>query len=195
MACEGLIDDDILYDCDNPAVGGIEVDVLLINSDDIDRSALTLSPTNKTHLTNFALKASKTGYMIQGVKQVQGAQFELVEKENGPNKFKHTFSGVVLNYSKENKLQLQNMAEGNTFVAIVNLKWKGANNADAFQVLGLSTGLALRTATWNTKENDGQVLFTLASLDGYEESKLPSSLLITDYATTLTAFNNKFIES
>jgi hypothetical protein len=36
MPCEGLITADILFDCNNPSVGGLETDVLLINAEDID---------------------------------------------------------------------------------------------------------------------------------------------------------------
>jgi hypothetical protein len=195
MACEGILTDDILFDCENPMVGGIEVDVCLFNTEDIDYAGCTVSPTNKVLLTNFKLKAGKTGYLIQGVKQVQKGRSELVEKENGPNKHKHLFTGVVLNYSAENKLQLQNMSEGNTFVAIIQLKWKGEGNAEAFQMLGFRSGLTMRAMTWDTKENDGQVLFDLANLDGYEEPTLPMTVLETNYTTTLAAFTNKWAEA
>lgn len=192
MACEGLISADILFDCANPAIGGIEADVLLINAEDIDITATTISGTNKTLVTNLALKTGKTGYLLAGVKQVNGANSELVKKEMGPDKFKHVFSGVILNPSAANKLQATNLSEGAKYVVVIEQKWKGASNADAFVILGYKSGLELQTMTWNTKENDGTIAFTLESTEGYEEPTLPLTLLETDYATTKTAFNAKF---
>lgn len=192
MPCEGLITANILFDCDNPPIGGIETDVLLINAEDVDITALTYNPANKIQLTNFALKATKTAYLLQGVKQVNGANSELVKKEIGTDKHKHVFSGVILNPSAANKLQATYLSEGGKYVVIIEQKWKGIDNDDAFVVLGLKSGLELQTMTWNTKENDGTISFTLESSEGYEEPTLPVNLLETDYATTKTAFDNKF---
>ena len=193
--CEGLLTGDILFDCDNPPVGGIEVNVLLANKSDVDYATTTFDPANKTICTNLQLLPEKTGYYIQGVKQVQKGSSELVIKESGPNKHKHTFAGVALNFSRENKLQLQSMSEGGSFIAVLELKWKGVDNKDAYQILGLKSGLEMSVMTWSTAENDGTVLFELSSPDGYEEPTLPHTLLETSYALTRTAFGNKFAQA
>jgi hypothetical protein len=193
MACEGLITADILFDCNNPSVGGLETDVLLINAEDINIATTTVSLTNKILMTNLALKAGKSGFLLQGVKQINGTSFELVKKEFGPDKFKHMFSGVILNPSALNKLQATFLSEGGKYVVVVEQKWKGASNADAFQVYGLKSGLELMTMLSNSKENDGTISFTLESTEGYEEPTVPLTLLETDYATTKTAFNAKFL--
>jgi len=195
MACEGLMNADILFDCDNSSVAGLEVDVILVNSSDIDVTALTYSPTNKLVMTNFQLMPGKVGFTFQGVKQVNSSAWELVKKEMGPDKKKHIFNGVILNLSAANKLQLEQMSEGGKYVAIVERKWKGALSADAFEVYGINSGLELNVATYNSKENDGTATIELSSTDGYEESKIPLTLLHTDYATTKTAMDNKFIEA
>ena len=192
MPCDGLLTNDILFDCDNSMVGGIEVDVLIFNHKDINKSAVTFSPTNKTVMTNFQLKATKTGYLFQGVKQVNALKFELVKKELGPDKFKHTFAGTVLNFSAENKERLMELSEGGKVAVMVELKWKGASSVDAFQLGGYDSGLELQVATWATNENDGTISIELSSSDGYEETKPVISVLETDYATTATAFANKF---
>lgn len=192
MACEGLITADILFDCDNPSVGGLETDVLLINAEDLNIATTTVSGTNKILLTNLALKATKTAFLLQGVKQINGTSYELVKKEFGPDKFKHMFTGVILNPSAANKLQATHLSEGGKYVVVVEQKWKGASNADAFQVYGLKSGLELMTLTHNSKENDGTISFTLESTEGFEEPTVPMTLLETDYATTKTAFDAKF---
>lgn len=192
MACEGLITADILFDCANPSVGGLEVDVLLINAEDINIATTAVSNSNKVLLTNLALKATKTAFKLQGVKQINGTSYELVKKEFGPDKFKHMFTGVILNPSAANKLQATHLSEGGKYVVVVEQKWKGASNADAFQVYGLKSGLELMTLTYNSKENDGTISFTLESTEGFEEPTVPMTLLETDYATTKTAFDAKF---
>ena len=193
MPCEGLITANILFDCDNPSIGGLETDVLLINAEDINIATTTISSTNKTLMTNLALKATKVGFLLQGVKQINGTSYELVKKEFGPDKFKHMFTGVILNPSAANKLQATQLSEGGKYVVVVEQKWKGASNADAFQVYGYKSGLDLMTLTYNSKENDGTISFTLESTEGFEEPIVPYTLLETDYATTKIAFDAKFL--
>lgn len=190
--CKSSILGDMVRDCDNPAMAGIEVNVILINRDEIDLATTTVSPTNKLLVTNLGLLATKTGYLIQGVKQIFSASAELVKKEMGVDKWKHTFTGVVLNMSAENLLQLQLMSEGANLVAVIETKFKGDAQKDAFHILGLGQGLELATATWNSNENEGTVQIELSSVDGYEESTFVQTLLETDYATTKTAFDAKF---
>ena len=192
MACEGLITADMLFDCLYAPIGGIEVNVLLFNVVDIDYAALTRDAANPDIITNFALKAGKTGYLLQGIKQVNSGASELVKKEFSNDKRKHTFNGTVFNVSAANKLQMNQMAEGGKYVAIVERKWKGLDNAEAFLAYGVQSGLELTTEVHNTNENDGVLQFSLASADGYEENLLPSTVLETDYATTKTAFDAKF---
>lgn len=195
MACDGLLTSDILFDCANAMVGGVEVNVLLFNHKDIDKSTVTFSATNKMVMTNFQLKSGKTGYLFQGVKQVNALKNELVKKELGPDKWKHTFSGIILNFSAENKERLMEMSEGGKYAVMVELKWKGASAIEAFQLGGYDSGLELNVATWATNENDGTVTIELSSSEGYEESKQVYTVLETDYTTTLTAFGNKFIQA
>lgn len=195
MACEGLITADILYDCDNSPVGGLETDVILVNVTDIDIDATTFDALNSDIVTNFQLLAGKTGFLLQGVKQINSASSELVKKEFSSDKHTHTFNGVVLNVSAENKKQINIMSEGAKYVAVIDRKWKGASNAEAFQILGLESGLELQTVTWNFNENDGVLQFSLASTEGFEEPNLPNTLLETDYATTKIAFDAKFAQA
>ena len=120
---------------------------------------------------------------------------ELVKKEQSFDKFKHMFSGIILTLSAANKLQLQQMKEGGRYVVVVEKRWKGVADADAFDVFGIDSGLELNVATYNSNESDGTATIELSSVDSYEEPKIPVNLLLTDYATTKTAFDNKFIQA
>jgi hypothetical protein len=193
--CTGNLTQDILFDCTNAPIGGIEQNVLLINKEDIDITSITYNETNEMIVTDFTLKAGKKGYMLTGVKQANGKAWELVKKENAPDKFKHTFSGVIFNPSAQNKQQAGNLAKGAKYVAIVEQVWKGAESKDAFEILGLSSGLEITTMTNNSKENDNMIMFELSSADGFEETSMPKTLLDVDYTATKTAFENKFAQA
>lgn len=191
--CTGKITADIDVDCDNLPVAGIELDVLIFNIDDIDRTATTFDATNRLLMTGFALKAGKTGYKLTGVKQSNGKSYELVKKDNMPDKWKHLFAGVIFAPSAENKLQFANLSLGNKYAIMVEQKWKGASNADAFELLGYDSGLELLSGKNSSKENDNTITFELGSADGYEERNPPYTFLDTTYAASKTLFTNKFI--
>ncbi|MBY8963788.1 hypothetical protein KJK34_13585 [Flavobacterium sp. D11R37] len=193
--CTGNLTADILFDCANAPIGGIEQNVVLINKDDIDLSATTVDATNRILVTNLQLKPGKTGYLLTGVKQANGKAWELVKKENAPDKFKHTFSGVIFNPSAANKQQADSLSKGAKYIAVIEQMWKGTDSEEAFEVLGLNSGLELMTMTNNSKENDNMIMFELASADGFEETTIPKTLLDVDYAATKTAFSNKFAQA
>lgn len=191
----GLLDADFVLSCDDKAKGGLENDVILVNYSDVDYTAITYDAGNKNIVTNFQLKSGKIGFLLQGVKQVNSTAFELVKQEFSFDTFKHTFNGVILTPNAANKEQAEKLASGGRYVAIVNRKYKGASNADAFEIYGLESGLDLETMTYNSKENNGVISFTLASAEGEEETSIPKTLLETDYATTLAAFEAKFVQA
>jgi hypothetical protein len=193
--CTGNLTADILFDCANAPIGGIEQNVVLIKKEDIDVAATTTDATNRVLVTNLQLKAGKTGFLLTGVKQSNGKAWELIKKENAPDKFKHTFSGVIFNPSALNKQQADSLSKGAKYVVVIEQVWKGANSGDAFEVLGLSSGLELMAMTNNSRENDNMIMFDLASADGYEETTMPRTLLDGDYAATKTAFTNKFAQA
>ncbi len=196
MSCgEGLLTGDLLYDCDNGSIAGLETNVVLINRNQFDYSALTYDSLNKMIATGFALKAGNTGFFLSGIKQTNAISYELVKKEKSADKKKHIFTGVILSLSAVNKLQLQLMSEGGRYILVVEKKWKGVNDVDAFDVLGLDAGLELNVVTYNSNEDDGTATIELSSVDGEEETKFPVNLLLSDYAATKTAFDNKFIQA
>lgn len=183
---------DILVDCDNLSISGLEADVILIPRSDFDRTASTINVSNDILLDNLACQSGATGFKLEGVKQLHSINSEFVPSEETVDKFRHTFRGVILTPSAANRLQASKLAKGESYIVVVNKKWKGANDADAFVVLGYDAGLYLTEMTEGSRENDGNILFALASKDTSLETEIPRNLLITNYATTLTAFNNKF---
>lgn len=188
--CEDKLAADIAKDCDVKPIGGIEVNVVVINFEDVDKTSSTIDGTNDLLITNLA--TTSAGFFLEGIKQAQGASFELVKKEDSYDAYKHVFAGVVLTPSAANKKSLANIASGGRYVVVVEKKWKGVDQDDAFEVLGWDAGMVISEIVWNSKESDGIIKFGLASEDGYEEPEMTRNVLETDYATTKTAFNAKF---
>ena len=193
--CEQFLTADISRNCDVNPIAGLEVNDLHFNKKDINYSALTFSGTNDLVCTNFQLLSGKTGYLLEGVKQTNYASEELVVKENRDNAYKHLFGGIILTPSVANRKSAETLLAGGEFVAIVEKKWKGVDPDDAYAILGLDAGLTASSGKWHTKEEDGSIVFELASADGYEEPHAHRTLLHTDYATTKTAFGNKFAQA
>lgn len=193
--CTGKITANFVLDCDYLPIAGLTTNALLINFDDIDRTATTISNTNRLLMTNLQLKPGKTAYLFTGVKQTNAKSYALVPKDTNVDKWSHNFNGTVFNPSVENKLQVGNLALGSKYVVVVEQLWKGEDNEDAFEVLGYYTGLKLNEATNNSAENDNTIALALGSEEGYEEPSLPHNLLETDYATTKLAFDNLFAQA
>lgn len=193
LNCEDTLSADIIKDCDNLSKAGLEVNVVILNYDDVDKSASTLDATNDLIITNLATASGAEGFTLEGIKQTNGASFELVKIENSVDAYMHTFSGVILTPSAENKKRIDEMSSGGRYIVVVEKKFKGADQAEAFEVLGWDSGLELATCTWNSKEERGAVIFTLASVEGEEEAKMTRNNLETDYATTKTAFDAKYV--
>lgn len=190
-SCDGLLSGDILNDCLNPSVGGLEANVLLFNSEDINKSATTYDASNKLIVTNFQVKTGKTGYLLESVKQIHALKFEYVKKELGNDRYKHTFSFVILNPTAANRNKLFEM-NGGRFTVMVESKFKGASSAEPFLIGGYDSGMELQTIAYASNENDGTISVEMTSVESYEEPKPILTFLDTDYATSKALFDAKF---
>ncbi len=191
-SCLGKLSSDLIRDCDHLDQQGMEVDTVLLNRGDIDFEQTTIDRTTNI-ITNLVLKPGKTGYKIQGVKQINRYLSEIVVNEDATNKWRHSFIGRVYNLIASVRMEVENISQGGSIVAVVERKWKGADNKSPFIVLGLNSGMEISEGSENSAENDGAFVFTLASLDVALEPKMPMILLEGDsYAATKTAFDNKF---
>lgn len=192
LNCEEKLTASIVKDCDNKPKGGIEVNVVILNFEDVDKATSTFDGSNDLILTSLSTFSGTGGFFIEGIKQTQGVSSELVKKEDSFDMHKHSFAGVILAPSAANKKRLSEIASGGRYIIVVEKKWKGDSQADAFEVLGFDSGLEIATIIWNTKEADGVIKFELSSADGFEEPKLPLNNLETNFATTKVAFDAKY---
>lgn len=188
LNCEEKLTAAIAKNCTEKPMGGLEVNAVLINYDDIDFATSTYDGANDLIITSLATASGTQGFFLEGVKQTNAISFELVKKEDTWDGYKHVFAGVILAPSAVNKELLAQVASGGRYVVIVEKKWKGTDDVDAFEVLGWDSGLVISTMVYNSKESDGAIKFELASEDGFEEPDMPRNNLETNYATTKVAF-------
>lgn len=190
--CGGdLLAGDFALDCDNKPIAGLTERIALINFDDIDRATTTRNAAN-TIVTNLALDYGKVAYELQGVKRSNAALASLVKKDLDLDKWSHGINGIVFNVVAETIEQLNRLSTGGRVVAVVERKFKGADQEAAFFILGLDSGLELATVEYNSNENGGSIPITLTSVAEEEEPYFPATWLETDYATTLAAFDALF---
>ena len=186
---------DIAINCDHLAIAGIESDILLVAHEDIDWTATTYDATNSMIISDLVLKAGKTGFVLQGVKQTNGFNSEFVPGDDQTlDKHRHGIRGRILSPTAVNIEQANKLTKGTPYVAVVNRKYKGVDSKDAFIFLGKDQGMYVSVMTINSNENDSAILIEMASKDGMLENDLPRIVLDTDYDTTVTAFANKFLQ-
>lgn len=186
--CLDEIDDNLIADCLNLPFAGTEVNVRIINRNDIDYALSTFN-ADKTICTALVLKAGKEAYTITGFKKSNDVGFKLVKNESFSDTFEHEFKGVVFDRKASTLKQINKLASGSKLVVAVEYKSKGATNTEAFMIYGFSSGLELQEASHTANSANGTIPLRLASTKGEEEPRTPCLYLVTDYATTKTAFN------
>lgn len=193
--CVPKITGNLQFDCDNRDVQGLEANILLFNRDDVDFGNSTIDGANSKLITNFQLKSGTTGYVLQGIKLLNSYLSEVVVNNEGLNRWRHNLNARIFNLDKEARKQIDLIADGANLVAVVERKWKGADQESPFVVLGWGTGMEIAEGSESSNENDGSFVFRVASNDLALEGEGAKLLLETDYATTKTAFEAAFAEA
>ena len=185
---------DITRNCDDKPVAGIEQRLILINCDDLPSSGITFSSDYPNSLiTALALNSNTTGYEVQGIKQIMNFTNSLEKNDDGEDGVTHTIAGIrFYDPSEEAREEINKFIGGARVFAVLETKWKGVDNKYAFKFFGLKFGLELSELTEASKENDGTVVMSLKTPNGFKEPYLPHIYRDTDYETSLTTFNNKF---
>jgi hypothetical protein len=190
MSCINKLTANISYDCSsaNRAKSGLETKAVLINVADLDRTAITESGATVTNLT---LNSGTTGYAISWIKQLGSTGSEVVLNDSGVDSFSHSFACRVFGQSSDDAERVKELLEGE-FIVVVETKFKGTSNADAYKVFGLENGLKMAEGSFTSLENDGSFIFTLKSQEGFGESYPYKIYLETDYATTKDKVDSLF---
>ena len=143
--CNGIIKQGIPKgDCANLPSKGYERVAVLINREDIDFSNVTFSDTRNNVITSLGLKQGKTGYEIHqmGREPFTGSSAALEDNAYYRSVTKN-LAIAVINNDRDVYGQFVDPLLNGEFVAIVERKDKGADQASAFEVLGFHNGLTL----------------------------------------------------
>lgn len=200
MACTNVcavVLNDLLYDCENKAVGGIEQTLKLINRCDIDVADWTLTRsmngTTCSHSIAFsgADPASLNARTVQGIpgKRLLNATFASSDTDFGTY-YTHGVNLFGQGLTEEALCNIKAFGEGAEVVAIIKQNFKGPSGESAFLVYGWDTGLKLGEMTYDSNENNGNTMIPLASREPDLEPFPPMVLFMTDFDTTNTFFES-----
>lgn len=168
MECTPKLIDNIVYNCSpaERAKAGLETKAVIINRSDLDLTALT---TSGASVTNISLASGATGYSIDWIKNLGSATSAYAANDSGVDTFTQGFSCRVFGQGANDAEIINQLGKGE-FVVVIETKWKGTSNADAFKVFGLENGLRMSEGNYSTLENDGSYIFTLSSVEGFGET-------------------------
>lgn len=149
----------VVFDCDDPLVGGVEAETLvLFNWDDVDRVASTKNATNKQALETLILIGSPTplGYVFEGINNSIRPNNENVRDGFFPFKNIHTIEFVIFDRSVAVKETVRDIQGGN-FLAVYFRKGK------TVEIMGFDRGLSANLTPYNEYEEDGAYTITIAT--------------------------------
>lgn len=186
--CNALIAKDIVASCDDPIVGGLEANAVIINREDIDFALVSFNTTRKNVIENLPLKVGKRGYKayVPGGKPFTGTKTSL-EKGTYRNTFANDFALVVLENDPDVAAQVIDGLANGKFIVVFENNHKNLNKAttpgdSAVQVFGYYQGLQSETIDNDkySEEVDGGWSILL------KETKSPKSAIFL-YKESLTA--------
>lgn len=185
---------DVLYEYnERPLRGLANCRMWLINYNDIDWSTYARVDTAEVGVPSLEA-GGKEAFKVEFYKELATVSSAYAPSTETVDGFTNSVIGRLGNTTTDNATRANELKDGR-FVAIVETKFRGADAigvtpADythAFKILGYDSGMELSEMTYNANENDGTILFTLASPEGMNEKFPYRVVLDTDYDTTLTA--------
>lgn len=194
--CIKRIESDILFDCENVSIPGLEPNAQYINREDIDLAGTTFDATNKNLITNLALKTGKKGYKIQAFKKLLNGFTKPIIEDEALNGHQHSINIRVFKNDPESYDLIDRFVNGANGVVVVETKQKGENGKQAFEVLGWHVGLEVSADSAGKvyNENDGAYLLTLTTPNGFKEPRSIYKWLEVDYAKTKAKFENNIVK-
>lgn len=173
--CSSTVANDLLKNCSDVVVGGLEKEAYLINREDIDIAATkaTLVVGSNNIYSGLVLKVGKKGYKCSNITN------EKTTKVDGTfnNKFQHVITGVLLDDGDVAGATIEALSSKNgEFVAVVEYKYKDLNRilspgSSAFHIIGLDVPLTSNGQTIDndksSADTDGGWSFALSCTDNH----------------------------
>lgn len=183
MSC-GTITIGSAADCANLPVSGTRARAIAFNYDDVE----SYTEDADGNITAITLVSGATGYEFVGFRNDVKKSDEVLKPDTGVSQFKHNCGWVIYERTQVQKNNVEALARGR-FVVIVEHKGK---DATVFEVVGKGVGVEIVAGPIrNAHENGGFFVMSFSTPDdiGEFEPKLPQTLIVTDYPTTLAYVN------
>lgn len=179
----GIISAGLAADCDNLPVPGVETDVYLFNTSEIDKSTSTVVAGV---ITSLATLSAATGFKFS---LTEDALFPNAALNNTGiiNTFTHSLRFIPPVFSQVAFTQIEGMMNGSITAFFEKLQ-PGENEFYAAGWIAGMTGNALDLDPTNADRN-GLPEITLQTADNKRESKLFQQMLVTDLAGTRSALD------
>lgn len=196
--CDGLITRNIEHDCDNPVVGGIEQEGVIVNRKDLDFSQTEFEPDTagppivkgrKNVVTKIGLKDGAKAYkVVIPTNQPFNGTSTTLEAGTNRNTFTNNVGMVILSNDPDVCQDIIDGLATGEFVCILENKYKNTNKAvkpgdSAFQIYGYYQGLRATTLENEKYSEDTEGGWNVV----LTETKAPKSALFyfdTDLETT-----------
>ncbi|RKR84908.1 hypothetical protein BDD43_5161 [Mucilaginibacter gracilis] len=179
----GQLIQNMLYDCNNPVVGGTEAVVYLFNRSDI--AAYVRDTNNPQIITDITLTQGATGYRYEGYNTSVKPKTTFIKKDYSA-RFDHMVDFVVFAKGSAVKTEIEKLGTNRVVAIIENIHKSGDS---AFEIFGTDLGLELTTlkSDPNDANSEGAYEVNLTSPANFKEPHMPATLYKTSYATTKTA--------
>ena len=176
--CEGKLTGNVERDCTyRPAQGVLEA--YLINLDDIDKSASTVTSTGVSAL---ALKVGASIYAIDSVDTGLGLAAVGARDAYGMA-YTHTQRLRVIDGTSATWAQLSEIKDGN-FVSVIKTKGASSDGLSQYKVGGYNFGMKMTTDSVDYDAESGTRGIELTSQEGSLEAGSALIFLDTDVTTT-----------
>jgi len=178
MACDSGIEKNIISNCTNQPIGGLEATAYIMNRLEFDP---TFDVTNPSKITAFTPVGSAVAFTIKGVKKNMNAGHDLVSADDMADRFSHyfNFKGFEVDAAS-----IENLDAVNDVVVVVEYKNKPSDGDGIFVAYGVGSGLYKTADTKRANDANGTRNIELASMDQQPENYSQYNVLDTDYATT-----------
>ena len=187
--CSPELTADMVFDCADKSKKGLDGGrAVVINWEDIDRAGSTVAGAT---ISDLVLNAGKSGFAAEWFKDLASVNSAFAPSAEDIDGFLHNFLCRIQNASADNAERSAELSQGR-FVVVVETRYKGAANVEAFKVFGWENGLKLSEMTYNTLENSGSIPYTAATEEGDYETYPYNVFLETDYATSKATFESLF---
>jgi hypothetical protein len=179
----GTLLQNMLYDCNNPVIGGTEAVVYLFNRSEI--AAYVRDTVNPQIITDITMVTGATGYRYEGYNTSVKPKSTFIKKDYSA-RYDHSVDFVVFSKGSAVKAEIEKLGTNRVVAVIENIHKSGDS---AFEIFGTDLGLELTTlkSDPNDANSEGAYEITLTSPGNFKEPHMPATLYKTSYTVTKTA--------